>query len=139
MRVLRVVVGVAAFTMLVSGCGTQPVDELSVGECFDFSEESVELSSVTIVDCANPHGGEVFATFDVVLEEFDAEAVAAAADEQCLVAFEPYFGFPYAAADYYYRAFTPAEDGWVRGARTVVCFIVPEEGTFTGSVKQSDA
>jgi hypothetical protein len=114
------------------------VGDLKVGECFDLSEATGQVTAVAIVECANPHDAEVFASFEVALDSFDADTVAATADDQCLAAIEPYVGYPYAAADFYYRAFTPGADAWKKGARTVVCFVVPNEGTLTGSVKKSE-
>lgn len=126
------------FAAIASGCAARPVAELKVGECFDFSGEATEVSSVAVVNCASPHAAEAFEIFDVALDEFDATAIAAAADERCLGAFEGYVGYPYNAADFYYRALTPGADGWANGARTVVCLVVPQEGALTGSVKKSD-
>jgi hypothetical protein len=139
MRVLRRVAGVAAIAALASGCATRPVAELKVGECFDFSDDTTALSSVAVVECANPHAAEAFEIFDIALDRYDAAAIAAAADERCLAAFEPYVGYPYNAADFYYRALTPGADGWENGARTVICLVVPQEGTLTGSVRKSSS
>ena len=138
MRALRRAAGVAIVAAIASGCAARPVAELTVGECFDFSAESSEVSSVAVVECASPHAAEVFEVFDVALDEFDATAIAAAADERCLGAFEGYVGYPYNAADFYYRALTPGADGWANGARTVICLVVPQEGTLTGSVRKSE-
>lgn len=139
MRVLRFAVAGVALAGILSGCGSRPVGDLKAGECFDFSEPTGEVTAVSVVECAKPHDAEVFARFEVALESFDTDAVAATADDQCLAAIEPYVGSPYGAADFYYRAFMPGADGWENGARTVVCFLVPNEGTLTGSVKKSDA
>jgi hypothetical protein len=138
MRDLRRAAGVAVIAAVVSGCAARPVSQLKVGECFDFSGETNEVTSVAVVECTSPHAAEAFEVFDVALDAFDATAIAAAADERCLGAFEGYVGYPYNAADFYYRALTPGADGWANGARTVVCLVVPQEGTLTGSVKKSD-
>jgi len=136
MRVLRFAVVGVALAGLLSGCGSRPVADLRVGECFDFSDATAEVTAVTIAECAKPHDAEVFATFDVALDAFDSDAMAAAVDDQCLKAIEPYIGYPYSAADFYYRAFMPGADGWKKGARTAVCFVVPTDGTLSGSVKK---
>ena len=138
MRNLRRAAGVVLIALCASGCTARPVAELQVGECFDFSGETTELSSVEVVECAGPHGAEVFKVFDVSLEEFDATAMAATADETCLGALEGYVGYPYSAADFYYRALTPGAEGWANGARTVLCLVVPQEGTLVGSVKKAE-
>lgn len=139
MRFLRFAVAGVALAGILSGCSSRPVGDLKVGECFDFSDATGEVTVVPIMECAKPHDAEVFATFEIALDSFDTATVAAAADDQCLAAIEPYVGYPYSAADFYYRAFTPGADGWDKGARTVVCFVVPNGGTLTGSVKKSDA
>ena len=138
MRVLRRAAGVAVIAAVVSGCGARPVSELKVGECFDFPGDTSEVSSVSVVECTGPHAAEAFEVFDVALDAFDATAIAAAADERCLGAFEGYVGYPYNAADFYYRALTPGAEGWANGARTVICLVVPQEGTLTESVKKSE-
>jgi hypothetical protein len=139
MRALGFAVAGIALAGLLSGCSSRPVGDLKVGECFDFSEATSEVTAVAVVECAKPHDAEVFASFEVALDSFDTDALAAAADDQCLSAIEPYVGYPYSAADFYYRAFMPGAEGWKKGARTVICFVVPNEGTLTGSVKKSDA
>lgn len=139
MRVLRFAVAGVALAGILSGCGSRPVGGLGVGECFDLADATGEVTAVAVVACAKPHDAEVFATFEVALDAFDADTIAAAVDDQCLAAIESYAGYPYSAADFYYRAFTPGADGWEKGARTVVCFVVPNEGKLTGSVKKSDA
>lgn len=137
MRGLRFAVVGIALAGALSGCGSRPISDLAPGECFNFSDATTQVTSVTVVECAKPHGAEVFATFNVALPTFGADALAAATDDQCLAAFEPYVGAPYSAAKFYYRALMPGADGWDKGARTVVCFVVPTEGTLTGSVKKS--
>ena len=138
MRNLRRATGVVVIALCAAGCTARPVAELQVGQCFDFSGETTEISSVEVVECAGPHAAEVYEMFDVDLDAFDATAIAAAADERCLAAFEGYVGYPYSAANFYYRALTPSAEGWTNGARTVRCLVVPHEGTLTGSVKKTD-
>ena len=137
MRIVRKAGVVAVVAAVASGCAARPVAEVKAGECFNFSAEATEVSTVVVVECAGPHAAEAFEVFDVALDAFDATAIAAAADEGCLGAFEAYVGYPYNAADFYYRALTPGADGWENGARRVVCLVVAKEGTLTGSVKRS--
>ena len=139
MRVLRFAAVGVALAGVLSGCSSRPVGDLKVGECFDFEDATGGVTAVAVVECAKPHDAEVFATFEVALEAFDADTVGAAADDQCLAAIEPYVGYPYVAADFYYRAFMPGADSWGKGARTIVCFVVPNEGTLTGSVAKAEA
>jgi len=138
MRVLRFAVAGIVLAGLLSGCGSRPVGDLRVGECFNLTDATGEVTAVAVVDCAKPHGAEVFATFDVALDTFDSDAMAAAVDDHCLTSIEAYIGYPYSAAKFYYRAFMPGADGWKKGARTAVCFVVPNEGTLTGTVKKSE-
>jgi hypothetical protein len=137
MRGLQFAVLGVALVGVLSGCSSRPISGLTPGECFNFSDATMQVTSVAVVECAKPHGAEVFATFNVALPTFSADALAAATDDQCLAAFEPYVGYPYSAAKVYYRALMPGADGWNKGARTVVCFVVPSDGTLTGSVKKS--
>ncbi len=138
MPTLRYVGAVAALAVVLAGCSARPVDALTPGECFTLPDDASELASVAVVDCAKPHSAEVFASFALAAGDFDADAIAAVADEQCRAEFEPYVGSPYSASDVYYRAFTPGEASWADGARTVVCFVVAHDGTLSGSVKKSD-
>lgn len=139
MHALRVTVASALLVAGLAGCGQQAVDKLSVGDCFNYSELGSEVSSVPSIDCAEPHEAEVFAVFDISLPAFDDQAVTDAADQGCYDAFAGYIGIDYVDSQYYYYALTPLADGWANGDRGVICFVVPESGTVTGSLKGSAA
>ncbi len=139
MRAARLSTGILLAVVVLAGCSGRPVASLKTGECFDFDRAAQDVSSVEIIECSQPHVAEVFAVFNVNLDAYDATAIAAAADEKCLSAFEPYAGIPYAAATYYYRTLAPTEESWAGGARSVVCFVYPVEGTLDASIKKSDA
>jgi hypothetical protein len=139
MRTLRLVATVVVVAAALAGCSGRPVAALKVGECFDFDRDGTEVSTVSVVECSTPHVAEVFAVFDLDLDAYDPDAIATSADDQCLAAFEPYAGIPYAAAKYYYRTMTPSESSWEQGARSVVCFVYPTEGTLDSSIKAPDA
>jgi len=139
MRTLRIAATVVVIAAALAGCSGRPVASLKPGECFDFDRDGTEVSTVEVVECSMPHVAEVFAVFDVKLDAYDSDAIATTADEQCLAAFEPYAGIPYAAAKYYFRTMAPSESSWGKGARSVVCFVYPTEGTLDRSIKKADA
>ena len=55
-RTLMVLIAVA---MTAAACG-QSVFALEVGQCFNDPSSTEEVSSVSTVDCAEPHNNEVF-------------------------------------------------------------------------------
>lgn len=116
----------AALALLAGGCGLLggggTVFDLAVGDCFDRSSDTGEISDVPIVECDEPHDSEAFHTFEIADGEFPGEEeLLAQAEEQCIPAFEEYVGIDYANSRLDIFPITPTEGSWSQGDREVVC------------------
>jgi hypothetical protein len=105
---------------------------LEPGDCFDepgapsdASElESYEVLEVEEVSCEGPHGGEVFARFDLPEGDYPGEdAVIDLADERCAAALPAYNMDAWEVARHaYYTYFYPMRENWTMlDDRAVVC------------------
>jgi hypothetical protein len=124
-----------AVGLVVSACGTASVFELEVGDCFD-DPPSGEVSSVSAVDCAQPHDNEVYALYDYDGDSYPGEeAMSSAADEGCESRFEDFVGIAYLQSDLFYTHLTPTQESWDDGDREVVCVIYEPGEKLTGSME----
>ena len=118
------------------------VNDLEVGDCVELDTDALELSALPLVECDEPHQGEVFLV-DELFErggEFPGtESISRRIEDTCGGdAFEDYVGVPYLESQYelYYAA--PSPQTWDAGDRTVVCFVIrPDGGTLDESVEGS--
>lgn len=102
---------------------------LREGDCFDAPLRepgaSPGVPGVAIVDCAVPHFAEVYEV--VSLPEGPnpgREALAAAAQDRCHAAFEPFVGEPFEeSAVLWFNALPPTAGSWEDGDRDVVCYV----------------
>ncbi|MFE3164638.1 DUF4190 domain-containing protein [Streptomyces sp. NPDC059224] len=118
---------------------------LSTGDCFDTPDGSLNgdlVTDVTHVGCDDAHDGEVFATYDLKGADYPGDdASGETADRRCY-ALEDTYAFdlwlvPDDVAVYY---FTPSEDSWAAGDRSVVCaFGSATEGEKLTSSYRDDA
>ncbi len=118
--------------------GTEAGDvfAIAVGDCLNDINVSGEVSEVPIVPCDEPHDSEVFHEFDIEGTEFPGDdAVTQAAQEGCGgEAFTEFVGLEYASSKYGVSYYTPLEQGWGAGDRTVSCTIFDPDGQVTGSL-----
>lgn len=125
--------------LLATGCGGGGnVFALSAGDCFEPAEDTgAEITDVTVVDCADEHGAEVYATFELDGEDFPgADDVDGMATAGCLERFEDFVGLPYAQSRFLQSSYVPSEASWADGDREVVCFLVDIDGApLTGSAE----
>jgi hypothetical protein len=119
----------------LTGCAAAEAPTADVGECLQISELGDEVSSLPVVDCAQPHESEVYAVFNVdVAGVYDETAVIEAAEEGCRTEFADFVGRRYDSSvlDIFYLY--PLADGWELGDRKVMCSIFEpsaEDGTPT--------
>ena len=126
---------VLAVVLAACSVGTS-VTEIEVGDCFDDPEGEL-VSTLELVDCAEPHDNEMFAEVSIdgavfpgnqALREFGAEA--------CLPEFEAYVGETYAESPLDYTFLSPSEDSWAEGDRIFVCFLYSADlSKLTGSAR----
>ena len=148
-RLLGLVVPVFAVAGVLSGCGVLGLDSgvtaaagddvftLEVGHCLDDADASGEVTTVPIVDCAEPHDSEVFARSEAAGEEFpgadalDAELVAFCQGE----AFTDFIGVAYLDSVYVTGGYYPTAASWARGDRELLCTVRADGRPTTGSLE----
>lgn len=143
---------VFAALVLAAGCGDARRDgsgaietagaldafEMRPGDCFDDSFfDAGEVSDLPGVPCGQPHDNEVYATFDVVGDEYPGQdRIDELADQGCLDRFAAAIGAPYEESVLVFTTLTPSEGSWSeRNDREVVCVAYHMElEKLTGSV-----
>lgn len=129
--------------------GTDDVFSLVVGDCFDDAEQSLEgdepVSSISIVDCDEPHQREVYANLFFDGDDDEYPGVTSVTDELdsfCIDEFESFVGLPYDDSELFFLTFYPTDDSWSEGDREGLCLIseydeddnvVDVEGSLEGS------
>ena len=131
----------AAAAPTSAGPTEQSVLDLEVGQCINppgGQDQADLISSVTVVDCAEPHLGEIFSLPQLPDGAFPGtDAVQGSAEELCTNQdFETYVGVPYQESEIFSSPLVPTEETWAQGDREVACLLVNEEGTeTTGSLR----
>jgi len=134
--------GCSEISTLLNGEGD--VFSLEVGDCMNDTGENTDISSVPLIDCAEEHDAEVYATEDIKADSFPGSAeVSDAADKICVDEFKDFVGIDYddpEAVLLDYWVLTPTEETWAVGDHEVVCSIAQydENGDVvkvTGSLK----
>lgn len=128
----------AAAVAAVSACGQTSVLNLEVGQCISAQTDEDEVSSVPVVDCAEPHSGEIYALPQVPDGEFPGDAaLQQSAQDLCAGQdFTTYVGVPYEESEVYFSYLVPSADTWDDGDREIVCLLTNQEGTdTTGSLR----
>lgn len=101
--------------------GEMPAMRVVEGMCLKTVGDDGTVADPTVVDCAEPHRGEVIATFAIPLEVYPGhDDVVERALEIC----GDRIG---RTGDNDWVAWVPSEDSWVRGDRTVACIATSEE------------
>ena len=116
---------------------------LAVGDCFDVpAAETETVEDVQHHPCTETHGGEV-----VFVGDFEPAPSAFPSDDEifgffsarCIAAFFEYTGLTAATSEHLdMSAFTPTQQGWTEGDRTVICYAINVDGSpMTTSVKKA--
>lgn len=129
----------AAGLLTLAGCAGDSVLELRVGDCLDSAElTSTQVTSVTALDCAVEHDGEIYAerTFDG--EDYPGtDEVRQESDAFCRESFATFVGLPYDESELHYSTLYPTQDSWDTAEdRSSLCILLSEEPV-TGSLADS--
>jgi Septum formation len=109
---------------------------LRPGQCVNSGPNALD---VTVLSCARPHDGEVFATFSLPATAWPgAAAVQADASDGCASRFGSYLNPDLATIDLTQEFVYPNQAAWQAGERTVVCEVRATSGRLTGSVRAKD-
>ena len=140
--VRRVAAGVLLTATLaaVSACGGTSVLSLEVGQCISGQTTGEDdVSSVPVVECTEPHTGEIYSLPQLPDGDFPGDAaVQQSATELCSgQEFQTYVGKPYQESTIYLSYLVPSSDTWEDGDREIVCILAADENgsETTGSLR----
>ncbi|WP_183407647.1 DUF4190 domain-containing protein [Nocardioides marmoriginsengisoli] len=119
-----------------AGTGEISVTKMRVGDCVTKIPDTTAVSTVDIVQCAKPHVGEVYATFDLDTDkDADQDTIDRLAEEGCVSHFAAFVGKDYSRSKIEVFYLRP-----MKGSLTVddgvACFLTSPANT-TGSLKGS--
>lgn len=119
----------------VTAAGDVSLDDLRVRDCTGALPEQ-EVLTLRVVPCSEPHTAEVFAVFALEGENFPGEDQARRFSEGgCDRELGILLGAQVETAPYELFYFSPTEESWSLGDRTVICLLTaPSGGSLTGSV-----
>lgn len=131
----------AGALLVLSACSSEgDVFNLEVGQCIDELSTTDEVGNVPIVECSEPHQGEVFALPQLPDGDFPGtQAVSDASSTECNgPTFQSYVGMPYTESDIYTTALLPTAETWEDGDREIVCILIQQDrsdstGTLRGA------
>jgi hypothetical protein len=106
--------------------GSEPIDQLDVGDCFD-AGDAAEVYSVPVIDCNELHSSELYATVEVTGFESaypGDEVLYDWVNARCEEQFSAYVGEPYEDSRYWIEVYFPTEGGWDEGDRNSLCTVV---------------
>ncbi|NNF55839.1 MAG: hypothetical protein HKN03_15535 [Acidimicrobiales bacterium] len=114
------------------------VDKIEVGQCLVEPAEGL-LTSVTKIDCNEPHEMEVYAVVNLEQTADEAWPGASAVEERaismCLDRVEAFIGEDFMASPYDITYITPVQEGWAEGDNEGICAVVNFDGTpLTGPI-----
>jgi Septum formation len=108
---------------------------LRAGDCINSSQNGL---SATILSCATPHDGEVFATFSLTGSSWPGEAaVQQQASSGCTNRLAGYLNPQLLNAGLTQQYVYPNQDAWKAGVRTVICEVSSPSGPLSGSVRNN--
>lgn len=148
------VVGIVAVLVVIAGRAGDSetaVMSLAVGDCvqLELPPTEPELARVPVVDCDEPHTGEVFhvgeldpdgdrpypASDETLFREIAAACIGA--DVGGVSPFERYVGVPWSQSELDVFPVAPDPDAWEPTAGRFVCLAIPatDDGELVGSVR----
>lgn len=110
------------------------VFSLRAGQCLDSGTNGI--SGVHVLNCAQAHDAEVFATFRVAGTRYPgAAALQQSARQGCVSRLSGYLNPQLSAASLAQSYVYPDSGAWSAGERTVVCTVRSTSGPLVGSVR----
>ena len=120
----------------ITSGGTLSIEDLQVGDCFNFSEEEDEISQVDARPCSEAHGYELFhvATWAGSSTYPSEDQMLTFVIDECVPAFASYVGEAYETSVLDFVHFAPVPEGWDAGDRVFQCALYdPANSTVTTS------
>jgi hypothetical protein len=122
----------------ITAGGTLSIEDLQVGDCFNFSEDEEEISQVDARRCDEAHGYELFhvATWTGSSTYPSEDQMLDFIIDECVPAFGRYVGEEYQTSVLDFVHFAPVPDGWDAGDRVFQCALFdPDSETVTTSLE----
>ena len=122
----------------ISGGGNLQVQDLRIGDCFNLKDESSDnVSDVDAKPCGDAHHYELYHEASLSDGDYPADdQLTSYAEQECVGAFLTYVGTTYQNSTLEVLYFTPTNDAWDGGDRSVQCAAYdPQNEALTGSLK----
>lgn len=112
--------------------------DVELGDCVGDFSDADEVTSVTVVPCADEHGQEVFAITEIADGEFPGDdTFSAQAEKDCVAQFGEFVGVAWDASELDYTWLQPTEESWEQGDRELVCLVFDPAGPVEGSLEDA--
>ena len=129
-------VGAPNATTTPSASPRADVFTVKVGDCLNDHAGNGQVSTVPLIDCAEPHDSEAYASITMKDAAFPgADAVKTASDAGCEAQFNTFVGVNYAASRLSFSYYYPTTETWSQGDREILCLIFDPVGRTTGTLK----
>ena len=110
--------------------GTVDVFSIRIGDCFDDTEDNVQISNVGGIPCGFPHDNEIYAITIMPNSAFPGEdAIQSTAQDYCLSQFESFVGLAYEESVLDISYLYPTQDSWNQANdREIDCIVYDMAG-----------
>jgi hypothetical protein len=115
---------------------TVDVFTVAVGDCLNDGGVEGEVSETVVIDCAEPHDSEAYAS--ILIDDGDFPGDTAVADQavaDCTTEFNAFVGLDYNSSALDFAYYYPTEESWANGDREILCLIVDPAGKVEGSLQ----
>lgn len=108
----------------IVGEGSLDAFHVRIGDCFDDTGLTDEVSSLPGVPCSEPHDNEAYAVFDLTIEIYpDDDTLWELANASCVERFESFVGLDYDSSSLEISTMYPTHESWTQNDREVVCAV----------------
>jgi hypothetical protein len=115
---------------------TVDVFTVKVGDCLNDGSVEGEVSETVVIDCAEPHDSEAYASIMIEDGDFPGDDVVGdRAVTECTTEFNAFVGLDYQQSALDFAYYYPTEESWANGDREILCLIVDPAGKSTGSLQ----
>jgi len=114
--------------------------DLNVGDCLTDETSEGSIEEVGVIDCAQPHTGEIYHGFDIA-EGPDGQmpdTIDTDAETGCVEAFAGFVGVPWEQSALSISWMQPSPDTWEADDREVLCVVFEDGVDTTGSLEGSN-
>lgn len=111
---------------------------IAVGDCLNDGGIEGEVSTVVVIDCAQPHDSEAYSSIQVADGDYPGEqAILDQAEKDCLADFNTFAGINYDQSTLSFSYYYPTQGSWENGDREILCLILDPAGKTTGTLENA--